>query len=443
MLRSLAALLTVTAAAPLFAQLPTPDLKRQVEALRPTLDATYLELHRAPELSRQEVKTSAFLSGELKKLGYTVTDHIGHYEDGSQALGLVGVLKNGAGPTILIRTDMDALPVTEGTGLPYASKVHATNAQGQDVGVMHACGHDTHMSVFLGVAKILASNRGAWHGTVEMLAQPAEEVIAGAKAMMADHLYDRIPRPVAVLDMHDTNNYATGTVATAAGPLLASSTSVYITFHGIGAHGSTPANGKDPILMGAEFVVLAQAIVSRQIPAQNPAVLTVGTFHAGTKNNIIPDDATLGLTLRAYDEPTRKTLVEGVTRTANAVATAYNVAADKMPTITIPEQTVPTVNDATLAAQLRETTVATLGADRVVTATPIMGSEDVPFLTDDGKVPLAMFWLGVADPAALAESHRTGKPLPNIHSPLFAPVYEPALTTGVETMAAFAMKLLQ
>ncbi len=411
--------------------------------MRPAMESTYQQLHRAPELSRQEEKTSAFLAAELKKLGYTVTDHIGRYEDGKPAFGLVGVLKNGDGPVVLVRTDMDGLPVTEATGLPFASTVRATNPQGQDVGVMHACGHDTHMTVFLGVAKMLADNRKAWHGTVEMLAQPAEEVIAGAKAMMADHLYDRIPRPVAVLDMHDTNNYATGTVATAAGPLLASSTSVYVTFHGIGAHGSTPANGKDPILLGAEFVVLAQAIVARQIPAQTPAVLTVGTFHAGTKNNIIPDDATLGLTLRAYDEQARQTLVTGVTRTANAVAAAYGTAPDKMPTITIPEQTGPTINDAGLAAKLKQTATAVIGAANVGNAEPIMGSEDVSYLTDGGKIPLGMFWLGVADPAKLEESRRTGKPLPNIHSPLFAPVYGPALPVGVEVMTATAMQLLR
>lgn len=443
MFRLCATVLAAVTAVPSFGQLPTPELKRQVEAMRSTLEANYLQLHRAPELSRQEVKTSAFLAAELKKLGYDVTDHLGKYEDGSQALGLVGVLKNGTGPTILIRTDMDALPVTEETGLPYASKARATNPQGQDVGVMHACGHDTHMSVFLGVAKILAKNRKAWHGTVEMLAQPAEEVIAGAKAMMADHLYDRVPRPAAVLGMHDTNSYAAGTVATAAGPLLASSTSVYVTFHGIGAHGSAPANGKDPIVMGAEFVVLAQAIVSRQIAAQNPAVLTVGTFHAGTKNNIIPDDAALGLTLRAYDEPTRQALVEGVKRAANAVAVAYNVAPEKMPTVTIPEQTVPTINDAAASAKLKETAAMTLGAPNVLEAMPIMGSEDLPFLTDGGRIPLAMFWLGVADPAKLEQSKQTGKPLPNIHSPLFAPVYGPALPVGVETMSAFAMRMLQ
>ncbi len=442
MLRLCVAFLAVAAASS-FGQLSTSELKTQVDALRPAMEATYQQLHRAPELSRQEAKTSAFLTVELQKLGYAVTDHIGRYDDGASAFGLVGVLKNGEGPTVLVRTDMDGLPVTEATGLPYASTVHSTNPQGQDVGVMHACGHDTHMTVFLAVANILANNRKAWRGTVEMLAQPAEEVIAGAKAMMADHLYDRIPRPVAVLDMHDTNNYATGTVATAPGPLLASSTSMYVTFHGIGAHGSTPANGKDPIIMGAEFLLLAQTIVSRQIPAQSPAVLTAGTFHAGTKNNIIPDDATLGLTLRAYDEPTRLALVEGVKRTANAVAAAYNVAPDKMPTITIPEMTTPTVNDAALAAKLKDTAVATLGAANVAVAEPIMGSEDVGFLTDGGKIPLAMFWLGVADPAKLAESKQTGKPLPNIHSALFAPVYGPALPVGVAVMSAFAMQLLR
>ncbi len=425
------------------AQAPSTDLTTQVAAISPKLDATYLQLHQAPELSRQEVRTSAFIAAELRKLVYQVTDHIGVYEDGSKALGVVGLLKNGTGPTVLIRTDMDALPVTEATGLPYASKVHAKNAQDQDVGVMHACGHDIHMTVFLGVAQELVENTSKWHGTVLLVGQPAEEAIDGARAMMADGMYTRFPRPDYILDEHDNNSFPTGSIAMASGPLLAASTSVYVTFHGVGSHGSRPETSKDPIVMGAEFVMMAQTIVSRQNAPQSPAVLTVGTFHAGTKNNIIPDDATLGLTLRSYDSNVMKNMIAAVRRTADSVATAYAVAPDHMPTITIPEHTGPTINDSALTARMTNAAIAALGRNRVLHADPVMGSEDVNYFTDNGKIPLTAFWLGVADPAKLAESLKTGKPLPNIHSALFAPVYEPAIQTGVVAMTSMALSLLQ
>ena len=438
-----AALASLASTACASAQVSTDVLDKQVAAIAPKLDATYLQLHQSPELSRQEVKTSAFIAAELRKLGYQVTDHIGTYEDGSKALGVVGMLKNGDGPTVLIRTDMDALPVTEATGLPYASKVHSKNAQGQDVGVMHACGHDVHMSVFLGVAQELVENKSKWHGTVLMVGQPAEETIDGARAMMADGMYTRFPRPNYILDEHDNNSFPTGSIATAPGPLLAASTSVYVTFHGVGSHGSRPETSKDPIVMGAEFVMMAQTIVSRQNAPQSPAVLTVGTFHAGTKNNIIPDDATLGLTLRSYDSNVMKNMIAAVRRTADSLATAYGVAPDHMPTITIPEHTEPTINDPALTLRLTAAAVAALGKDRVLHADPVMGSEDVGYFTDSRTIPMTAFWLGVADPAKLADSQKTGKPLPNIHSALFAPVYEPAIQTGVVAMTSMALSLLQ
>ena len=430
-------------AVPAFAQLPLADLNSQVGKQLPSLEKTYLQLHQAPELSRHEEKTSAFLAGELKALGYEVTDHVGVYADGGRAFGIVGVLKNGAGPTVLIRTDMDALPVTEATGLPYASKVRAQNPEHQDVGVMHACGHDLHMTVFLGTAHELAENKGRWHGTVVLVGQPSEEIILGAKAMLADHFYKRFPKPDYILDEHDANEYPTGSIGMASGPLLAASTSMYVTFHGIGSHGSAPNLGKDPIVMGAEFVMMVQTLVSRQTAAQTPAVVTVGTFQAGTKNNIIPDEATLGLTLRSYDSAVMAKLVEGVKRTANAVATAYGVAPDRMPTITIPEETAPTITDAALEERMHKVAVDTLGADHVLPAVAVMGSEDVGYFSLDGKIPFLIYRLGAADPAKLAESKETGKPLPYLHSSLFAPVYGPAIRAGVTSMTAMAVSLLQ
>ncbi len=355
----------------------------------------------------------------------------------------MGVLKNGAGPTVLIRTDMDALPVTEATGLPYASKVRSQNAEHQDVGVMHACGHDLHMTVFLGTARLMAEDKSKWHGTLVLVGQPSEEIIAGAKAMLADGFYKRFPKPDFILDEHDDNAYPTGSIGMAPGPMLSGATSMYVTFHGIGSHGSAPQLGKDPIVMGAEFVMLAQTLVSRQNSAQSPAVVTVGTFHAGTKNNIIPDDAVLGLTLRSYDSAVMARLVEGVKRTANAVAMGYGVAADKMPTITIPEQTPPTISDAALEERMHKVAVEALGADHVLPANAVMGSEDVGNFSLDGKIPFLIYRLGASDPAKLAEAEKTGKPLPSLHSALFAPVYGPAIRTGVTSMTAMAVSLLQ
>jgi amidohydrolase len=437
------AVLALSSAVCSFAQLPTADLKSQVDAQLPVLEKMYVQLHQAPELSRQEEKTSAFVAAQLKELGYTVTDHVGVYPDGARAFGVVGVLKNGAGPTVLIRTDMDALPVTEATGLPYASKVKGQTADHQDVGVMHACGHDLHMTVFAGTAKELVENKAKWHGTVVLVGQPSEEIILGAKAMLADGFYKRFPKPDFILDEHDGNEYPAGSIGMAPGPLLASSTSVYVTFHGVGSHGSTPQLGKDPIVMASEFVMMAQTIVSRQTSAQSPAVLTVGTFHAGTKNNIIPDDATLGLTLRSYDPKVTANMVAAIRRTANGVDAAYGVADDKMPTITIPEETGPTINDPALEERMHAVAVETIGAEHVLPAIAVMGSEDVGYFSLDGTIPFMIFRLGVADPTLLAESKKTGKPLPNIHSSLFAPVYQPAIKTGVTAMSAMAVSLLQ
>lgn len=421
-----------------------PDaLKAQVDRQMPELTATYKQLHQHPELSRHEEQTSAFLAGELRKAGYEVTEHIGTYTDGSKAWGIVGILKNGAGPTVLIRTDMDALPVTEGTGLDYASHVRSQNAEGQDVGVMHACGHDIHMTVLLGVARELVANKDKWQGTAMLVGQPSEEMVDGAKAMLADGFYDRFPKPDYVLDQHDSNEYAAGKIAIGPGPMLASATSVKVVFHGIGGHGSAPSSGKDPIVMGAEFVMLAQTVVSRQIAAQDPAVLTIGTFHAGTKNNIIPDDATLGLSMRAYSDDARLKLIDGVKRTANGVAAAYGVAPDRMPEIVIYSSTAATINDAALAERMRKVAVQTLGAANVDPARPIMASEDVAYFSMDGKVPFIVFWLGAADSARLAAAKSGGPLLPSLHSALFAPVYEPAIRTGVTAMTAMALDLMK
>jgi hippurate hydrolase len=438
-------LVLAAAAMPVAAQSSAAQagLAASAERQLPALTETYKHLHRNPELSGHEEETAAFVGGELRKLGYTVTEHVGKYEDGTQALGVVAVMENGAGPRLLMRTELDALPVEEKTGLDYASHVKTINAQGQQVSVMHACGHDLHMTVLLGAARELAQRKSEWHGTLMLIGQPAEESVGGAQAMLADHMYERFGRPDFVLSEHDTNDVAAGSIAIKGGPLLASATSINVTIRGIGGHGSAPQSGKDPIVLAAEFVLVAQTIVSRQIDPQQPAVLTVGTIHGGTKNNIIPDEVTLGLTLRTYSPVVRDQILADLRRTANGLAEAYGIPADRMPTVTITESTPATFCDPALAERLRAAATAALGKDRVLEARAVMGSEDVGLFSLDGKIPAVMYWLGAADANKLEESLKSGVPLPSLHSPLFAPVYEPAIKTGVTAMTAMALDLLK
>lgn len=445
LLRVLVLSAVAAAAMPLAAQssVAQTDLSASVERQAPALIETYKHLHRTPELSGREEKTSAFVAGELRKLGYTVTEHVGKYEDGTQALGVVAVLENGAGPRLLIRTDMDALPVEEKTGLDYASTVKVTNAQGQQVGVMHACGHDLHMTVLLGAAREMAERKSQWHGTLMLVGQPAEEIVEGARALLADHLYERFGRPDFVLAEHDTNDTAAGSIALKGGPLMASSTSINVTIRGIGGHGSAPQAGKDPIVLAAEFVLVAQTIVSRQIDPQQPAVLTVGTIHGGTKNNIIPDEVTMGLTLRTYSPAVRDQIIADIRRTAKGLAEAYGISADRMPTVTPSEGAPATYNDPALTERLRVFAAAALGKERVLEARAVMGSEDVGLFSLDGQIPAVFYWLGAADADKLAESRKTGVALPGLHSSLFAPVYAPAIKAGVTAMSSMALGLLQ
>jgi amidohydrolase len=415
-----------------------------VEQQLPGLLLTYKGIHAAPELSHHEERTSALLAGELRKAGYTVTERVGRYPDGSQAYGVVGILKNGAGPTLLVRTDLDALPVTEKTGLAYASAVRSKNPAGQDVGVMHACGHDVHITTMIGVARNMAALKSQWHGTLMLIGQPSEETIDGAKAMMADHLYERFGKPDLAIALHDAN-FAAGQVSVVSGPALASSTSIDVVMRGVGSHGAAPDAGKDPIVMASEFVVELQTVVSRSIAPNQPAVVTVGDIHGGTKRNIIPDDVKMELTTRCYSEAVRQTIIDGVKRTAKGVAIAGGVPEDRMPIVTVleDESTLETINDVALAARLQKIFVAKLGAANVIERQPIMGSEDFGIFSLDHKIPAVIFWLGAYDPAKVAESERTGATLPSPHSPLFAPMPEPTLRTGVTAMTDAAVALLQ
>lgn len=421
------------------------SLQSSVQAQMPALTETYKHLHRNPELSHHEQQTSAYLAAALRQLGYTVTERVGKYPDGSQAYGIVAIFANGAGPRLLLRTELDALPVTEQTGLDYASTVRTKSDQGQDVGVMHACGHDIHMTVLLGVARELLEKKAQWHGTVMLIGQPSEETIDGARAMLADGLYQRFGRPDYVLSEHDDSSYAAGDVALRSGPMFAGSTSIDVTMRGIGAHGSTPQNSKDPVLMAAEFVVLAQSIVARQVDPQTPAVLTVGTIHGGTKRNIIPDEVTMGLTLRTYSDTVRDQIVAAVRRTAEGIAVGYGVPRDRMPIVTVSQTEMAPVeaNDAALTERMRNVAIAALGAQHVQQAAAIMGSEDVGLFSLDGKIPAMMFRLGASDPGKLAQAQKIGVPLPGPHSPFFAPVFAPTIVTGVTAMTAMALDLLQ
>jgi amidohydrolase len=442
-MRTFVAALMLSAAWPLCAQTPAAgSLAASAQAQLPALTETYKYLHSHPELSRHEENTAAWFAAQLRSLGYTVTDHVGRYADGATAFGVVAVLQNGTGPRVLLRTELDALPVEEKTGLSFASTVKTTNAQGQSISVMHACGHDLHMTSLLGAAHELAARKSQWHGTVMVIGQPAEEMVQGAQAMLADHLYERFGRPDFVLSEHDSNDVPAGSVALKDGPLLAGVTSLNVKIRGIGGHGSAPQAGKDPIVLAAEFVLVAQTIVSRQIDPQQPAVLTVGTIHGGTKNNIIPDEVTLGLTLRTYSSAVQDQIVAAVRRTANGLAESYGIPADRMPIVTTDEGSPATVNDSALAERLRAPLISALGKDHVLDATAVMASEDVGRFTLDGKIPGVMIWLGAANPARLAESRTSGVPLPSPHSPLYAPDYEPAIPTGVTAMTSMALSLL-
>ncbi len=422
------------------------NLEAVVRPQIPGLVATYEDLHRHPELSRHEEKTSAFLAGELRRAGYEVTEHVGKYADGGAAYGIVAVMHNGSGPTLLIRTDMDALPVTEQTGLPYASAARAMGENGQEVGVMHACGHDIHMTVMLGVARSLAQLKNDWHGTLLLIGQPAEERVEGARAMLADHLYERFGRPNYAIALHDDSDLPAGTVGVVSGPLLASSTAVDVLIRGVGGHGAYPNATKDPIVAAAQYILAIQTIVSRQTSPLDPAVVTVGDIHGGSKRNVIPDEVKLELTVRTYSEQVRESILSDLSRTARGIALAGGIPEDRSPIVKVIEaENVPaTYNDPGLASRLRPVFAQWIGKENVLSPRPGMASEDFGlFGLDNHEIPIFMPRLGAVAPEKVAESRRTGQPLPSLHSSLFAPLPEPTIRTGVLAMTATALNLLK
>lgn len=428
--------------APVMAQ----DVPAYVNGQLPGLVDIYKGLHMHPELSHHEEQSSALVAAELRKAGYTVTEHVGKYPDGTQAFGVVAILKNGAGQTLLIRADMDALPIIEETGLPYASHAKTKNASGQELGVMHACGHDIHMTSLIGVARTMAAMKGQWHGTLMLIGQPSEETVDGAKAMLADRLYERFGTPDMAIALHDSNRGAAGTVSVTPGAAQAGSASVDVVIRGIGGHGSAPQEGKDPIVMAAEFIMQLQTTVSRQEDPRDPTVVTIGDIHGGTKRNIIPDEVKMELTIRTFTDKSLKIVLDSIRRTAQGVALAAGVPEDRAPIVTVlaDESTPINFNDPALTARGKSALVKAIGARNVIDGAPIMASEDFGTLGLEGhKIPTFMFWLGAMDPEKFAAAQAAGKTLPGPHTSRFEPVPEPTLRTGIVAMSSAAMALLQ
>jgi amidohydrolase len=422
-------------------------LDAAIDQQLPSLVSIYKGLHTAPELSHHEEKTSALLAQELRSLGFEVTEHVGKYPNPDwKGYGVVAVMKNGAGPTVLVRADMDALPVEEQTGLPYASHVRAKDDAGQDVGVMHACGHDIHVNALIGTARTLAALKNDWHGTLLLIGQPAEERIDGAHAMLADGLYTRFPKPDFALALHDSGELEAGKIGYLGGYMLASATSVDVTLRGRGGHGAYPHTTKDPIVMAAEYILAIQTIVSREDSPLDPAVVTVGSIHGGTKHNLIPDEVHLQLSIRAYKEEVRQRILASLDRVAKGVALAGGVPEDRAPIVKVSdtEVTAATYNDPALTGRVVGAMKSALGADKLVQLEPVMGSEDFgQFGLEDHKIPTFMFRVGAIDAERIAKSKETGVPLPSLHSSVFWPVPEPTIRTGVKAMTVAVLELMK
>jgi amidohydrolase len=441
----LAVLVAELASMTAFAQTPTIDTL--IEQRLPALVSTYKMLHAAPELSHHEEKTSAILAQQLRGLGYEVTEHVGKYERPEwQGFGVVAIMRNGTGPTVLLRTDMDALPVEEQTGLPYASHARTKNEAGQDVAVMHACGHDIHMSSLLGAAMTLAALKDRWHGTLVLVGQPAEEMIDGAKSMLADGLYSRFPKPNYCLALHDSADLETGKVRYTSGYALAASQSVDVIMRGRGGHGARPEATRDPVVAAAEFIMAIQTIASRETSPLDPVVVTVGSIHGGTKNNIIPDEVRLQLSVRTYKEEVRQRILASLERIARGIALARGIPEDRAPIVrpSDTEVTPALYNDPALTERVVGALQRSLGSENVVEGPREMVSEDFGrFGLDDRQIPVCMLRIGAIDPARIARSKESGTPLPSLHSSLFWPAPEPTIRTGVKALTVAVLDLMK
>jgi hippurate hydrolase len=417
------------------------------DAELPSLLGIYKDLHTHPELSGQEQRTAALVAKELRAAGCQVTEHLGKYENSKlKAYGVVGVMKNGDGPTVLVRTDMDALPVKEETGLPYASKVVAKNEEGKDVYVMHACGHDTHLAAFIGTARALGKLKDQWHGTIVFVAQPAEETGNGARALLKDGLYEKFGKPSFALGFHDKADLATGHIGITEGYTYANVDSVDVIVRGVGGHGAYPHKTTDPIVLAAQMINSWQTIPSRQNNPLDPIVITVGSIHGGTKHNIISDEVKMQLTVRTYKPEVRERVLAAIERTAKGIAAAGGIPPERAPIITVSkDQFCPaTYNNPELTKRLVAVWKKSLGDENVEIVDPTMGGEDFSeYSLPDYSIPAVNFHFGAVDPAKIAKYKQDGKELPTLHSSKFAPVPEPTIRTAIIGMTTAVLDLLK
>jgi amidohydrolase len=403
-----------------------------LDGLYPELDKIYLDLHQSPELSLHEEKTSAKMAARLKALGFEVTERVGGW-------GVVGVLKNGKGPTVLVRTDTDALPVEEKTGLSYASKVTVKDDTGATVPVMHACGHDIHMTSWIGAATMLSRARDRWRGTLVMIAQPAEEKGGGAAAMLKDGLFTRFPKPDFAISFHDSASLPAGRIAVTPGFAGANVDSVDVVIFGRGGHGAYPQTTVDPVVIAARVVLALQTLVSRENSPFDPAVVTVGSIHGGTKHNIISDEVRLQLTVRSYKDDVRKRLLAGIERIAKAEAAAAQ--APREPSVTVSEGTPAMFNDPALAKRLSAALAGAFGEANVTAGQPTMGGEDFSEYGRAG-VPSVQFEVGAVAPGKYEAAKASGSPLPSLHSSQFGPDREPTIRAAASALTVAALDLL-
>ncbi len=418
---------------------PAATLDEAVQADMPQLMALYRDLHAHPELSMHEVQTSAKLAAEARKLGFAVTEHVGK-------TGVVAVMKNGPGPVLLIRSDMDALPVKEQTGLPFASAAVGKLPDGTPTPIMHACGHDTHMTTWIGTARRMAAMKDQWSGTLVMILQPGEEIGAGAEAMLSDGLYTRFPKPDVALAFHDSASLPAGVIGVTPGYALANVDSVDITVHGIGGHGAYPQATKDPIVLASRIVTTLQTLVSRENDPQSPAVVTVGSFHAGSKHNIISDEAKLQLTVRSYTPEVRKLLLDGIKRIARGEAIAAGLPQDKMPDVAVREgeYTPSTFNTEALTNRALALFKTHFGDDRAIKTPPVMGGEDFSrYWLADKSMQSLIFWVGGVPQAKWDAVDGDTQKLPSLHSPFWAPDAQKVISTATEAMTLAALDVLK
>src|SRR5882724_11675803 len=417
------------------------------DAELPSLLAIYKDIHSHPELSGHEERTAVLIAKELRAAGCQVTEHLGKYENSKlKGYGVVGVMKNGDGPTVLVRTDMDALPVEEETGLPYASNTVAQNDEGKDVHVMHACGHDAHMAAFIGTVRALQRLKDQWHGTIMFVGQPAEETLNGARALLKGGLYDRFGKPDFALGYHDNASLETGKIAVCEGYTYANADFVNITVRGVGGHGALPHKTKDPIVLSAEIINALQTIASRENNPIDPVVVTVGSIHGGTKHNIIPDEVKMQITVRTYKADVRDRVLAAIDRITKGCATAAGIPPERAPIVEVlKDQFTPaTYNNPELTKRLIAIWKNQLGPGNVEATDPTMGGEDFSeYSLPDHSIPACDFHIGAVDPAKIVESKKSGTSLVSLHSSKFAPVPEPTIRIGIIGMTSAVLELMK